>query len=210
MNKRSQLSSRSRVTCTNLASATVLAGLGLFTSCAAETPAEVGGSLNAVVRGSTTVLETGTTSIGFPDGSQVEFSFHGNWIKPVLVQYCEVPFCTSLQDYDNVQAWREQRAYDSATLQIRNLTNVTTTTTFSALLSCVYANGNPLPAPMHTTGSEQQNGEATVQAGESQDVAIECGHGAYQADGAWVVGASIDVSVSDDTVGDTQGPVEDP
>ncbi len=95
-------------------------------------------------------------------------------------------------------------------LRVQNYSSTAIETRYKSRVDCVYASGNPLPAPWQTFDNESHDGEFWTTPGETEEFDVGCmDYGAGSTfDGAWPVDASVDISVHD-TSG-ASDPFEDP
>lgn len=173
----------------------------IVSACGIDEARTVDFTRAAVYRGSIHSLGVGDSdSIALSDESRVEFQVVVNeTFLPVPNSSCDIPFCSSFEDFNNSQLWDDEYAYNLS-LRIRNATATPTTTELHGTLDCVYASGNPLPAPWQSRGVEHQDSVQWVDAGEEIEVRLAClnfGPGSVF-DGAWTTGATVDVDLFDD------------
>lgn len=191
----------------------MIAMVAVLWGCAAETVDDVALESTPLYRGTVYSIRPNEAprSIGLPDGSRVEYSLSGLWVQPVVQVACIRGFCSDL-DVDNVNKWEHQGGWVNLSLHVRSFAGVRTSSQYVASLRCVYANGDPAPAPYQEFGDESPRGYAAVKAGEATDVEIACrdfGPGSTHDDG-WVTEASVDVSLHDYAEGDGVTAGNDP
>jgi hypothetical protein len=104
-----------------------------------------------------------------------------------------------------------QWAFKFMKLRVQNGSSSTIRSRYKSRVTCVYASGNPLPAPWQTF-DEHHDGHVGTRAGETVEVDVGCmDYGAGSTfDSAWPVDASVDVSVHDSDATDPFDAPMDP
>jgi hypothetical protein len=186
----------------------------LSTACVDDTDATVGEAVEPLYRGTLYSLSPGERrAFRLPDGSSIEYEVvTGGEFRPVPVDSCDQPFCQSWDDIGNVDAWMNQWAFMFMKLRIRNRSPSAIHSRYKSLVHCVYASGNPLPAPWRTFGDEHHDGNVGTRAAETIEVDVGCmEYGAGSTfDAAWPIDGSVDVSVHDNEVADPFDAPMDP